>query len=65
MCGVCEGADFPLAESLRVWLAKPGDRKALPLKALSKAKHYARCVGRKTVYQIMIQSYRIALPLIE
>ena len=36
---------FRFAESLRVWLAKPGDRKALPLKALSKAKHLARCEG--------------------
>ena len=37
---------FRFAESLRVWLAKPGVRKALPLKALHKGKHYAWCEGR-------------------
>ena len=36
---------FRFAESLRVWLAKPGDRKALPLKPQSKAKHLVRCEG--------------------
>ena len=36
---------FRFAESLRVWQAKPGDRKALPLKPQSKAKHLVRCEG--------------------
>ena len=41
MGSVARGADFPLAESLRVWLAKPGDRKALPVTPQHEEKHFA------------------------